>query len=101
MAVDPVDGSLNTVFYDRRETEGTWTRLTMARSTDGGRTFINHQINQEPFSCNERVFFGDYTGIAAYNGRVVPIFMHFVDSTKLAVSVALFHFKPGTQEKLN
>src|SRR2546421_10945390 len=101
MAVDPVDGSLNTVFYDRRETEGTWTRLTMARSTDGGRTFINHQINQEPFSCNERVFFGDYTGIAAYNGRVVPIFMHFVDSTKLAVSVALFHFKPGTQEKIN
>jgi hypothetical protein len=101
MAVDPVDGSVNTVFYDRRDTEGTLTRLTMARSTDGGRTFINHQINQEPFSCNERVFFGDYTGIAAYNGRVVPIFMHFVDSTKLAVSVALFHFKPGTQEKIN
>jgi len=101
MAVDPVDGSVNTVFYDRRDTEGTLTRLTMARSTDGGRTFVNHRIALEPFSCNERVFFGDYTGIAAYDGRVVPMFMHFLDNTKLAVSVALFRFKPGTQEKIN
>jgi hypothetical protein len=100
MAVDPVDGSVNTVFYDRRDTEGTLTRLTMARSTDGGRTFVNHKINLEPFNCNPNVFFGDYTGITAYDGRVVPVFMHFIDSTKLAVSVALFHFKPGTQENI-
>jgi hypothetical protein len=101
MAVDPVDGSVNTVFYDRRDTEGTLTRLTMARSTDGGRTFVNHKIDQEPFACNDKVFFGDYSSIAAYGGRVVPIYMHFIDDTKLAVSVALFHFKPGTQEKIN
>lgn len=98
MAVDPVDGSVNTVFYDRRDTEGAMTRLVMARSTDGGRTFVNRRINLEPFSCNPNVFFGDYTSIAAYNGRVVPMFMHFIDSTRLAVSVALFRFKPGTQE---
>jgi hypothetical protein len=101
MAVDPVDGSVNTVFYDRRDTEGTLTRLTLARSTDGGRTFVNHKIDQEPFACNDKVFFGDYSSIAAYDGRVVPMFMHFIDETKLAVSVALFHFKPGTQEKIN
>lgn len=101
MAVDPVDGSVNTVFYDRRDTQGTRTRLTLARSTDGGRTFVNHKIALEPFACNEKVFFGDYSGIAAYDGRVVPIFMHFVNETKLAVSVSLFHFKPGTQEKIN
>lgn len=100
MAVDPVDGSVNTIFYDRRDTEGTMTRLTMARSTDGGRTFVNHKINLEPFSCNAAVFFGDYSGIAAYGGRVVPIFMHFTDTRRLAVSVALFHFKPGTQQSL-
>jgi hypothetical protein len=101
MSVDPVDGSVNTVFYDRRDTEGTRTRLTMARSTDGGRTFVNYKINQEPFACNERVFFGDYSSISAYGGRVVPIFMHFIDERRLAVSVALFRFKPGTQEKTN
>jgi hypothetical protein len=47
------------------------------------------------------VFFGDYSGISAYNGRVVPIFMHFGADKKLAVSVALFHFKPGSQEQIN
>jgi len=101
MSVDPVDGSINVVFYDRRDTEGALTKLTLARSIDGGRTFRNHKIDQPPFACDPKVFFGDYTGIAAYNGRVVPIFMHFTEEKKLAVSVALFHFKPGTQKKIN
>jgi hypothetical protein len=101
MAVDPVDGSVNTVFYDRRDTEGTRTALTMARSVDGGRTFVNYKIEQEPFACNEKVFFGDYSSIAAYDGRVVPIFMHFVDDRRLAVSVALFRFQPGTQKRIS
>jgi hypothetical protein len=100
MALDPIDGSVNTVFYDRRDTQGALTGITLARSIDGGRTFVNYKINQPPFACNPRVFFGDYTGVAAYNGRVVPIYMHFVDELRLAVSVALFHFKPGTQERI-
>ena len=99
MSVDPVDGSVNIVFYDRRDTAGAQTKLTLARSVDGGHTFVNYQINQPPFTCDPRAFFGDYSGISAYDGRVVPIFMHFVDERKLAVSVALFHFKPGTQER--
>jgi hypothetical protein len=101
MAVDPVDGSVNVVFYDRRSTEGPRTTITMARSLAGGRAFVNYKIDQEPFACNDKVFFGDYSGIAAYDGRVVPIFMHFTDNVKLAVSVALFRFKPGTQERIN
>ncbi len=98
MSVDPIDGSVNIVFYDRCETEGAATRLTMARSVDGGRKFVNYKIDLPPFNCNPSVFFGDYTGISAYNGRVVPMFMHFVDQRRLAVSVALFRFKPGTQD---
>ena len=47
------------------------------------------------------VFFGDYSGISAYGGRVIPIFMHFAEERKLAVSVALFRFKLGTQEKMD
>jgi hypothetical protein len=73
----------------------------MARSIDGGRTFVNHPIDLPPFACDDRTFFGDYSSISAYSGRVVPIFMHFVDDKKLAVSVALFHFKPGTQERID
>jgi len=100
MAVDPTDGSVNIVFYDRRDTPGTQTGLTLARSVDGGRSFVNHKIDLPPFAINSRVFFGDYSSISAYDGRVVPVFMHFVNDSSLAVSVALFRFKPGTQEML-
>jgi hypothetical protein len=98
MAVDPIDGSVNIVFYDRRDTTGAMTGLTFARSIDGGKTFVNRKIDVPPFAPNNRIFFGDYSGISAYDGRVVPVFMHFVDQRNLAVSVALFRFKRGTQE---
>lgn len=98
MTVDPVDGSINIIFYDRRDTEGTQTRVTVARSVDGGKSFVNHKVDLPPFPVNSNVFFGDYGSISAYNGRVVPAFMHFVNDSSLAISVALFRFKPGTQE---
>lgn len=101
MSVDPVDGSVNIIFYDRRDTEGALTKVILARSVDGGRTFVNHKIDQPAFACDPKVFFGDYTGISAYNGRVIPIFMQFNEEKKLAVSVALFHFKPGSQERID
>jgi hypothetical protein len=102
MSIDPLDGSVNIVFYDRRDGKGTQTGLTLARSVDGGRTFVNHRIDVPPFSANDRTFFGDYSSISAYGGRVVPAFMHFVnDGGNLAVSVALFRFKPGTHELVN
>ena len=100
MAIDPADGSINVIFYDRRDGTGTQTRLTLARSVDGGKTFVNHKVDLPLFSANPRVFFGDYSSVSAYEGRVVPAFMHFVEDGKLAISVGLFRFKPGTQELL-
>lgn len=98
MSVDPADGSINILFYDRRDGTGTQTGVTLARSVDGGKTFVNHKIDVPPFDANSNVFFGDYGGISAYQGRVVPAFMHFVNEGSLAVSVALYRFKLGTQE---
>jgi hypothetical protein len=98
MAIDPADGSVNVIFYDRRDGKGTETHLTLARSVDGGKTFVNHKVDLPAFSANPRLFFGDYSSISAYDGRVVPVFMHFVDDGRLAISVALYRFKPGTQE---
>lgn len=73
MAVDPADGSMNVVFYDRRaDAENRKSTITLARSTDGGKTFANYAWNAEPFDA-EGVFMGDYTGIAAFNGRVYGI----------------------------
>jgi hypothetical protein len=61
---------------------------------------VNHKIDAPAFKCDNNVFFGDYTGISAYGGRVIPMFMHFDEAKKLVVSVALFRFKPGTQERI-
>lgn len=97
MAVDPVDGAVNIVFYDRRKGEGTETGLTLARSIDGGKTFVNYEIDLK-FSCNKEIFFGDYIGIDAYGGRVVTAFMHFVEPNRLAISSVVFDFEPATQK---
>jgi hypothetical protein len=98
MAVDPVDGSVNAFFYDRRDLKGTLTGLTLARSVDGGRTFVNYRVQQEPFPCYPDVFMGDYIGVAAHSGRVVGMYSHFIGRKQLAISAALFRFRPGTQK---
>jgi hypothetical protein len=99
-AVDPEDGSVNVVFYDRRGLSGTLTGLVLARSVDGGRTFVNHRISQKPFACQEKVFMGDYIGVAARDGRVVAAYAHLLDERKTALSAAVFRFKTGTQETI-
>jgi len=98
MAVDPLDGSVNAVFYDRREASSpTDTRMgvTVARSVDGGRTFGNFPVGLEPFAATP-AYSGDYTGIAARGGRVVAVFPHLVNRKEAVVSAALFRFRPGT-----
>ncbi len=98
MAVDRADGSVNVFFYDRRDQKDTRQGLTLARSVDGGKTFVNHRVAQEPFACDERVFFGDYLGVAAQSGLVIGVYPHVTGPRELALSAARFRFKPGTQE---
>ncbi len=70
LAVDATDGSVNLIFYDRRyDPQNQKQIVVLARSIDGGRTFRNFRWTTSPFSA-EGVFFGDYTGIAALDGRV-------------------------------
>ncbi len=99
MAVDPADGSINIAFYDRRDSDDTTTRLTLARSLDG-ETFVNRPIEFPAFECFENVFFGDYIGIDAQQGRVAVAFMHFTETAhderrQLAISCAVHDFEPG------
>src|SRR5262249_28966143 len=98
MAVDPADGSINIVFYDRRDLKDTTTDLTLARSVDGGKSFVNYRIDQEPFVCDKSVFMGDYIGIAATGGKVVAAYCHLLEKKQTTLSAALFQFKPGTQD---
>jgi hypothetical protein len=75
LAVDPIDGSVNVMFYDRRKDPQNRKQIvTVARSTDGGRTFQNYAWTENEFESNG-VFFGDYTGVAAYGGRVYGTWM--------------------------
>ena len=70
LAVDPVDGSVNVVFYDRRlDLSNLKQIVVLARSTDGGRTFDNYAWTDNQFEASD-VFFGDYSALAAYGGRV-------------------------------
>jgi len=73
MAVDPADGSVYVQFYDRRDDPNNRkTRVTLARSTDGGTRFSNYAWSNEPFT-GENAFLGDYEWCVAYRGRVYGI----------------------------
>ena len=73
LAVDPMDGSENIIFCDRRADSANRSYfITLARSTDGGRTFQNYAWNTQA-SDPKDVFIGDYMGIAAYSGKVYGI----------------------------
>jgi hypothetical protein len=99
LVVDPVDGSVNIAYYDRGAREGTLTDVTLARSIDGGRTFVYYKLNEQPYDLSKLGFFGDYFGLDCYGGRVAVLWMHPPDnSKKLGLSSAVLDFKPGTQE---
>jgi hypothetical protein len=73
LAVDPVDSSVNVIFYDRRNDPKNRKQIVvLARSTDQGRTFNNYAWTDEAFEAGG-LFFGDYNGLAAYGGRVYGV----------------------------
>ncbi|MEJ2103672.1 MAG: sialidase family protein, partial [Ignavibacteriaceae bacterium] len=82
--IDPSTGHLWFVFYDRRNTTGAETDVYVAKSTDGGETFENFKVSDSPFTPSSSVFFGDYTNIAAWNGKIYPIWMR-LQSGQLSV----------------
>lgn len=102
MAVDPSDGSVNVLFYDRRPLrpgsggqggrKGTMSGLTLARSTDGGRTFANYPVSIPDFEVTDKITFGDYLGVDAKAGRVAGVFPH-VQGGKVILSAAVFDFR--------
>jgi len=85
--VDQKTGVIYAAYYDRRDTEGIATNVYLARSDDGGDTFTNMKVSNLSFTPNEFVFFGDYINIAAWDGKVYPIWTR-MDDSKLSVWVA-------------
>jgi len=74
LAVDPVTGAANVIFYDRRlDPTNQKTTVTLARSTDGGRTFTNYAWTRDAFMPRKDNFLGDYIGVAALNNKVYGV----------------------------
>jgi hypothetical protein len=74
LAVDPVTGAANVIFYDRRlDPNDRKTAVTLARSTDGGATFANYAWTQDTFVSRREEFLGDYIGVAALNNKVYGV----------------------------
>jgi len=88
MTVDQVTGYIWIVFYDRRNWDDTRTDVYVAVSKDGGESFENIKVSESPFIPNQNVFFGDYTGISAYNNIVRPIWTR-LDDTQLSTWTAI------------
>ncbi len=101
LAVDPASGAVNVIFYDRRSDPATLqTLVTLARSTDQGRTFSNYAWTRRPFQARGD-FIGDYTGLAAFGGRVYGIWTEEVappDTPKHGKRAASAP-PPGTQHR--
>ena len=100
MSVDPLDGSENVIFCDRRADPGNRSYyMTLARSTDGGQTFKNYAWSTE-LSDPKDVFMGDYMGIAAYGGKVYGIWDRTATPQEQAASEAAAEPpSPSPQEK--
>jgi len=81
MTIDQTKGIIYIVFYDRRNTTGAATDVFVARSNDGGETFQNFKVSQSSFTPTAGIFFGDYTNIAALNGKIYPLWMRLDGST--------------------
>jgi len=91
MTIDQKNGDIYFVFYDRRNYTNTQTDVFMARSTDGGETFTNFKVSSTPFTPQSSVFFGDYTNVTAFNGKVRPIWTR-LDNTSLSLYTAIVDF---------
>jgi hypothetical protein len=71
LAVDAATGAANVIFYDRRmDADNQKTMVTLARSTDGGRSFANYTWTRDAFVARKANFLGDYIGVAALNNKV-------------------------------
>jgi len=105
MAVDPADGSVNVIFYDRRgDPKNRAQNVVLARSTDGGKSFQNYSWTDQAFNAKGG-FIGDYNGLAAMNGRVYGIWTEKPENittrdTVIRIGVADFSATAGTNSSV-
>jgi hypothetical protein len=79
LAVDPIDGSVNVAYYDTGTPGAAATIYTLARSTTQGASYSSQAVANAPTDettgagVNLGNQYGDYEGIAAFDGIVRPV----------------------------
>jgi hypothetical protein len=73
LTIDPTNGHLYIIYYDRRSHTDNMTDVYLAYSVDGGKAFGEVKISESPFLPDGSKFFGDYTNIDAYGGTIAAI----------------------------
>lgn len=92
MTIDQANGDVYFVFYDRRHYTDDSTDVYLARTYDGGESFVNKRISESPFFPDQTVFFGDYNNITAHDGIVRPIWTR-LHNGQLSVWTDISDFK--------
>jgi photosystem II stability/assembly factor-like uncharacterized protein len=88
MTVDPSNGHIYILYYDRRAHDDLQTDVYLAYSTDSGASFKNVKISETPFTPNAEISFGDYINISASQGIITPIWTR-VDNGQTSVWTAI------------
>ena len=73
-------GAVNVVYYDNRNTTSDSSGVFLSRSTDGGSTWTDIQVNDHNYKPKSEPgvgggYMGDYIGITSGNGKVWPFWM--------------------------
>jgi len=108
LAVDPANGYLYCLFYDRRNHDADTTDVYLAVSRDGGNSFVNFRINDNWFVPTAEDFFGDYISVQARNNIIRPIWMQ-MQQHRLRIYTALVNadnldwamYKPASGARAN
>lgn len=107
MSVDPSDGTIYVVYYDRTQTEDYFTHVSLCWSENGNK-FHHTRLTETPFvNAGEKVFFGDYNAVAASGGHIRAV---WTSSTRQKVKLQTagftkdelnkYHFNPELQDTI-
>jgi hypothetical protein len=99
MTVDPANGKIWIVYYDRRNYNDNQTDVFLALSEDGGNSFTNFKISESPFIPVESVFFGDYTNISAINDVVRPVWTR-LHQNQLSIYTAIIDIQSVVSDEI-
>jgi hypothetical protein len=89
MAVDQTTGYIYIVYYDRRNYDDTSTDVYMAYSVDGGSSFKEIKISEDPFVANNKNSSGELIDISAHKGIIVPVWTRVEETSSNVLSTVI------------